>query len=299
MSFSKEVKDELIKVQYERPCCKRSALYGLCLFGRAFSSSKVMLQTEHRGVAELYSQLLGEVFNIKSQIRPTPKARSYNVFVPSKTDCEKLVKSFGHSDGESLKINHSNFYCESCAGAFAAAAFLACGTVSSPQKDYHLEFTIPYYNLSKSFQTLLSEMELQPKYAGRKGYNIVYFKESEAIENCLYIMGASDAMFDMMNIKIVKDFRNKANRKANCENANINKMVAAAAVQISAIEKIWRQKGREYLPANLQQLALLRYENPDLSLGELAALSPEGLSRSGINHRLKKIVEIAGALEKD
>ncbi|MCD7722351.1 MAG: DNA-binding protein WhiA [Clostridiales bacterium] len=297
MSFSKDVKDELIKVQYEKPCCKRSVLYGLCLFGRAFSSSGVMLQTEHRGVAELYASLLGELFNIKADITPTPKERSYNVHVAKRADCEKLIKAFGHADGESLRINHSNFYCESCTGAFMAGAFLASGTVSSPNKDYHLEFTIPYYNLSKSLQTLLAEKELQPKYARRKGYNIIYFKESEAIENCLYIMGAHSAMFDMMNIKIVKDFRNKANRKANCENANINKMVEAAAVQINAVEKIWRIKGRDYLPQNLEKIAELRYENPDLSLGELAELSPDGLSRSGINHRLNKIIEIAKKLD--
>ena len=139
-------------------------------------------------------------------------------------------------------------------------------------------------------------MELSPKHTNRKGYNVVYFKESESIENCLYMMGASGAMFEMMNIKIFKDFRNKANRQANCETANINKMVNAVAVQISAIEKIWKAKGKNFLSESLESAAELRYENPDSSLAELAGMCSPPISRSGLNHRLKKIVEIANSL---
>lgn len=144
--------------------------------------------------------------------------------------------------------------------------------------------------------TLIEEMELKPKYTYRHGYNIVYFKESESIEDCLYLMGASDAMFEMMNVKIVKDFRNMANRKANCETANITRMVNAVAGQIQAIDKIWNKKGKEYLPENLEILAELRYENPDLSLSELAQMCNPSLSRSGVNHRLKRIIDIAAEL---
>ena len=184
-----------------------------------------------------------------------------------------------------------------CLSAFIAGAFLSCGTVSDPKKDYHLEFSVPYYNLSKSLFTLFCEIdELTPKYTNRKGYNIVYFKESESIEGCLYLMGATDSMYDVMNIKIVKDFRNRANRQANCETANINKMVNAVAVQLAAIEKIWKTKGKGFLEESLQSVAQLRYDNPDSSLAELASLYPGKISKSGINHRLKKITEIANSL---
>ncbi len=297
MSFSKEVKDELIKVEYEKQCCKKALLYGLCLFGRFFSSTKVMLQTEHKGVAELYTKLMKETFNIKAEIISTPKGRSYHVSLPKRSDCEKIMKAFSHNDGESLKINHTNFYCENCIDAFIAGAFLACGTNSSPLRDYHLEFTIPYYNLSKSFLTLLTEKELAAKYASRKGYNIIYFKESESIEDCLYIMGAPKSMFDMMNIQIMKNLRNKANRKTNCENANISKLAEASATQLNAIDKIWQKRGHTYLSENLENIAKLRYENPDASLGELASMATEEISRSGINHRLKRIVDIASELD--
>ncbi len=296
MSFSVQVKEELIKSEYENTCCQRALLYGMCLFGKSFSAQSVSLQSENRHSAELFADLLLKLFNIKSSFRVSPKGRSFTVSTENPADAAKLFKSFGH-EGGSLKINHSNFDCEICRKAFVAGAFLACGTVSDPNKDYHLEFTVPYLNLAKSLLTLLDELELNPKYSKRKdGYNIVYFKESEAIEGCLYIMGASDATFEMMNIKIVKDFRNKANRQANCETANINKMVNAVAVQTAAIEKIWSKKGREYLPENLQAVAQLRYDNPDLSLAELAAMCNPPLSRSGINHRLKRIIDISAEI---
>ena len=137
----------------------------------------------------------------------------------------------------SLRVNYANFDCENCQNAFIAGAFLSCGTVSSPKSDYHLEFTVPYQNLAASFVTMLEEKELKPGLTNRKGYHILYFKGSEAIEDCLYLMGASGAMFEMMNVKIVKDIRNSANRKANCETANIERMVQAVRVQLDAIRE--------------------------------------------------------------
>ena len=209
--------------------------------------------------------------------------------INDKSNCDKVLGFFGHESKGSLKINHSNFDCENCQKAFLAGAFLSCGTVSDPNKDYHLEFTVPFLNLSKSLVTLLGEIDFSPKTANRKGYNIVYFKDSEAIEDCLYIMGASSSMFDMMNVEIVKDLRNKANRTANCEAANIERTVKASREQSAAIEKIEEKKGLDFLKPDLKDMALLRQENPEASLAELSKIS--GLSRSGVNHRLKKIVE--------
>jgi len=296
MSFSKKVKDELVKTEYELFCCKKALLYGMCIFGKTFSESSVSLQTENENVAALYSNLLTELYNIKNEIKKSPGGRSCTVSVSEKQDCVKLLKVFGHNEKGSIRINHSVFDCENCRNAFIAGAFLSCGTISAPEKDYHLEFSVPYLNLSKSLHTLLDEIELKPKYANRKGYHVIYFKGSESIEDCLYLMGASDAMFEMMNIKIVKDFRNKANRQANCETANINRMVNAVSQQLAAIDKIWKEKGREYLTENLQSAAELRFENPDLSLSELAQLCNPPLSKSGLNHRLKRIVELSKEL---
>ncbi len=294
MSFSQDVKNELLKIEYENSCCEKAMLYGICIFGKSFSSFGVSMQSENEALAKLYKKLIEKYCNVKCEIKVSPGGRNYSVNINDGSDCDKILGIFGHNDGGSLKINHSNFDCDNCIKAFVAGAFLSCGTVSSPQKDYHLEFTVPYLNLSKSLVTLLGEIELAPKTSNRKGYNIVYFKGSEAIEDCLYLMGASSAMFEMMNVEIVKDFRNKANRTANCEAANIEKTVKASFAHIKAIEKIENIKGLDYLKNDLKEMAILRRDNPELSLAELSKLS--GMSRSGVNHRLKRIVEIADNL---
>lgn len=294
MSFSKQVKNELLKIEYENSCCEKALLYGMCIFGKSFSSYGVGIQTENEEISKLYKRLILKYCNVKCQVKPSAHARSFTVMINDKAQCDKILKAFGHDGTGSLKINFSNFDCEGCQKAFLAGAFLSCGTVSNPEKDYHLEFTVPYLNLSKSLVTLLSECDIAPKTANRKGYNIVYFKDSEAIEDCLYIMGASSAMFEMMNVEIVKDFRNKANRTANCETANIEKTVKASFEHISAIEKIKEKKGLDYLKSDLREIAVLRIDNPEASLSDLARLA--GLSRSGINHRLKRIIEISKEL---
>ena len=296
MSFSTQVKNEIIKIEYDSVCCKKSLLYGMVLFGKSFSKRGVSLQTENKNTVLLYQNLIKELCNINSTVVTSPSGKNYTVSVDQSNDCVKLMSYFGHNPGElNLKINVANFSCEKCRNAFIAGAFLSCGTISSPEKDYHLEFTVNNLNLSKSFITLLQEAELSPKYSNRKKYlhHIIYFKESESIEDCLYIMGASVSMFDMMNVKILKDIRNSANRKANCETANIEKMVKAAYPQIEAIEKIKNKKGLEWLPDQLKEMAVIRMENPDSSLSELAEMFEPPLSRSGVNHRLKKLVEIA------
>ncbi len=295
MSFSQDVKNELLRIEYEHSCCEKAMLYGICIFGKSFSSFGVSMQSENEELAELYKGLIKKYCNVECDVKRSPGGRNYSVNIEDSVECDKILGVFGHNDGGSLKINHSNFDCEGCINAFVAGAFLSCGTVSTPQKDYHLEFTVPYLNLSKSLVTLLGEIELAPKTSNRKGYNIVYFKGSEAIEDCLYLMGASSAMFEMMNVEIVKDFRNKANRTANCEAANIEKTVKASFAHIKAIERIESAKGLDYLKNDLKEMAVLRRDNPELSLAELSKLS--GMSRSGVNHRLKRIVQIAENLE--
>lgn len=291
MSFSQEVKNELLEIEYEKSCCEKALLYGLCIFSKSFSVLGISIQTENERIARLFRKLIKKYCNVNCFIKSSPKGRSFSVNIDEKSQCDKILGVFGHNEVGSLKINHSNFDCTDCVNAFLAGAFLACGTVSDPKKDYHLEFTVPFSNLSKSLVTFLEEMELTPKLSNRKGYNIVYFKGSQAIEDCLYLMGASSAMFEMMNIEIVKDFRNKANRTANCEAANIERTVKASFAHIEAIEKIEKIKGLDYLKKDLEEMAVLRKENPELSLSELSKLS--GLSRSGVNHRLNKILEIA------
>lgn len=297
MSFSSQVKNELVKIEYEENCCKKSLLYGMALFSKMFTFREIVFQTENEATALLFRDLLKELCNISAKINVSPSGKMFTIAIEDSSTAAKLMAFFGHDRSETtLRINVSNFTCPQCQNAFIAGAFLSCGTVSSPQKDYHLEFTVAYLNLTKSFVTLMQEMELNPKTTNRKGYNIIYFKESEQIEDFLYIMGASASMFDMMNVKIVKEIRNTANRKANCETANIDKMIRAASPQIAAILKIQDTKGLDFLPDNLKEMAEIRLENPDSSLQELSEMFDPPLSKSGVNHRLKKIVSIAEEL---
>lgn len=293
MSFSSTVKTELTKNIPENECCRRAYLYGLALFGRSFSVNEMAIKTETAEIATTYKSLMEELCKVKVQIKYSPSGQA-TASVNSKEGAEKVVDFFGHSKREvTLKINHSNFDCDDCTDAFFAGAFLSCGTVSAPSKDYHLEFVVPYLNLSKSLMKLMSTFDLEPKFTRRKGYSVVYFKESESIEECLYRMGAHSSAFEIMNIKVLKDFRNKANRVANCETANINRMVNAVAPQILAINKIIKKKGLNYLPEELREIAQIRLDNPEASLQEMSGLTKDKLSRSGVNHRLKKIEKIA------
>lgn len=297
MTFSSQVKNELVQINTDNNCCKKSLLYGMALFSKSFSYREVFFQSKSEETALLFAGLLKELCGINVKVDTSPAGRLFSVDVVDKTMTSRIMAFFGHSRSEtSLRINFSNFTCQECQNSFIKGAFLACGAISSPQKEYHLEFSVPFMNLSKSLVTALQEMELNPKITNRKGYNIIYFKDSEAIEDCLYIMGASRSMFDMMNVKIVKEIRNSANRKANCETANIEKTVAAASPQIAAIMKIEKEKGLDFLTEPLRQMAEIRLENPDSSLDELAKMFDPPISKSGANHRLAKLVKIAKEL---
>ena len=215
-------------------------------------------------------------------------------------DCRRILERFGHSTRDvSVRLNRANLDCEHCARALLRGAFLACGAVTDPRHDYHLEFTVPYYNLSRDLLALLGEVGIRAKTVSRHGSYVVYLKESERIEDCLTYLGAQRASLELMNVKMVKSIRNETNRRLNCENANIDKTVAAAAVQTEALRRIQRQGGLAGLPEELRVLAQLRLDNPEMSLRELGEEMNPPLSRSGAHHRLDKLLSIAAALPEE
>ena len=219
----------------------------------------------------------------------------HSVTVP-KDSCKQVFERFGHSREVTLRLNRAVLDCENCISAFVRGAFLVCGAVTNPQVDYHLEFSVPYLNLSNDLVTLLGEVGLHPRTVRRKGSYVVYFKESEQIEDCLTLMGAMGASLELMNVKILKSIRNNVNRAANCESANIDKTVAAALVQAEAVHKIENAIGLDALPEELRELCRLRLENPDFSLRALGEHLDPPISRSGVNHRFQRILEIANDL---
>lgn len=297
MSFSSEVKEELAGLLPENTCCASAEAYGMLECGHAFSTSSVSLQTENSRVADTYQALVSSCCGMEAAAisRITRPSGLHILQVESAAWRTKILDHYGHSSGDvTHRLNRANLECDSCPAAYLRGAFLSCGAITNPSTDYHMEFSVPYYNLSRDIQALMRELGFEARLIRRKGDNIIYLKESEQIEDCLTLMGATNASLELMGVKMVKDIRNTANRITNCENANIDKTVAAALEQVKAIEKIQQRQGLDSLPEELRELAQLRIDNPDCSLRELGELLSEPLSRSGVNHRLKRILEWAG-----
>lgn len=295
MSFSSEIKAELAAVQNETTCCDTAQLYGMLEFGRSFSKQAISIQTESRDVITRFSHLLSSVCNVTADTSPTDKPGLQIASVPT-AQCETVMARFGHNSEITKRLNRSNLDCDACAYAYLRGAFLACGAVTNPQVDYHLEFSVPYYNLSHDLMTLMGEIGLLAKCVKRKGNYVIYFKESEQIEDCLTMMGAVSASLELMNVKMIKSIRNTVNRVANCESANIGKTVAASVAQTEAVHRIESTVGFDALPEELRELCRLRLEHPEYSLRDLGEALDPPISRSGVNHRFRRILEIAQSL---
>ena len=295
MSFSSDIKRALAGTLPESPCCRAALLYGLLECGRAFSALDISLQTEHPAVADLTETLFSEQCRV-------PLAREQGRFVILSVDGAHravVLHRFGHrEDDVSIRLNRGNFDCEGCTAAYLRGVFLACGAVSDPNADYHLELNVPSYTLSRDVQLLLTEEGLPPKCLRRKGDYVLYYKDSGQIEDFLTLIGATSASLEMMNVKIIKNIRNSVNRMNNCENANLDKSIEAGARQAEAIRRIERHGGLRQLPEDLRPLAQLRRDNPDLSLRELGQVLEPPLSRSGVCHRLTRICRFADNLTK-
>ena len=293
MSFSTDVKDELLAIDNLSDCCIHAQSYGMLLFSRSFSLSSVSLATEHEGASERYSQYIEEITG-KEPDKADNDSKMNIVSVRFSAERRAVLDYYGHSPKDfTLRVNRANIGSDCCFGAFLRGVFLACGSISSPEKNYHLEFVVPFMKLSNDLFSILEELGLKPKKVVRKGYHVIYFKDSENIEDLLTAMGATNSTIILINIKINKDLRNHINRRVNFETANIDRAVKAGTDQAEAIKKIIKEKGLESLPENLRETALLRLENPDATLSELETLCDGKVSRSGINHRLKRLTKIA------
>ena len=206
-------------------------------------------------------------------------------------DRKTILAFFGH-DAQGDKVCNAELLedSEHCY-AFLAGAFLSCSNISDPQKDYHLEFVLAGEQTAQLMMRLLNELQLNFKLSVRRGQQVVYCKDSKSIEELLTMVGATGAMMDVVNVKIYKDMRNKVNRVTNCETSNIEKTVSAATAQAADIRYLMKSGQFETLEVPLKETAKARLKHPDMSLRELGELL--GVSRSGINHRLQKISQIA------
>ena len=299
MSFATNLKDELCKDVPEQESAIHALLYGFLLFSHKFSADEISFAVVHEPTARLFAEALATHCGISAKIVFHERARGtlYKVSIEKASERRKILEAFYHAPKEpSLRINRANIENEEDVPYFLRGAYLVCGSLTDPNKEYHMEFGVSYMNLSRDLSTLIGEVLSQPKSTVRRGAYIVYYKESENIEDMITYIGAVLSSLEMMNIKIEKDIKNRVNRRMNCDNANMDKTLNASMQQVEDIKYIFEKKDESFLPDELLQIARLRLENPEMSLRELCESVEPPLSRSGVNHRLKKIGEIANAL---
>ena len=293
MSFTAQVKNELAQIEFEKDCCRHAYAYGFLLFGKSFGSRSVLIQTDYEDVLASFSKTVYDVTGVKlAQSRL--KSGKYTCRAVTAEDRKNIIESFDHSITDfSLRINYGNFDDDCCYGHFLRGVFQSCGTVSNPSKRYHLEFVVPYYKLSQDLLKFLNNNNIKAKYILRKYSHVIYLKDSESIEDALTLMGATNSTLQIMGIKIEKNVRNNINRQLNFESANLSRAIEAGLAQVRAIEIIEKKSGLDSLPDELKELAILRKDNPDMSLKQLGESLRVPISRSGVNHRLMKLMEIA------
>lgn len=299
MSFASDTKKELCRIKPQR-CCRKAECYGLLLFGRSFSPQAVSLTTESLAAAHLAAEFAAEVAGAVMDISVPQTSRKDAVCTVSamgEEQAAKVLVCFGHSGHEiSLRIGFANLENDCCHAAFLRGVFLACGTVTAPEREYRLEFAVPYMNLANDLAGCIRdvlELDLEPRVSRRKGAFVVYVKGGSRVADFLTFLGAPDAAMELLQVRMLKDLRNTVNRQTNFETANLEKTASAAAQEVLAIRKI-RQSGKlSALPDDLQELASLRLQYPEMSLRELGQQLSAPLSRSGVHHRLQRILDFA------
>lgn len=301
MSFASDLKDELCKEVPEEESALHALLYGFLLFSYKFRADEISFSVLHEPTARLFAEALMTHCGVSAKITFKERVRGtlYKVCIEKASERRKIMDAFYHVPGEPhLRINRANIENEEDVRYFLRGAYLVCGSLTNPEKDYHCEFDVSYMNLCKDLSALIGEVLAQPKSTIRRGSYMVYYKESENIEDLLTYIGAPMSAVELMNIKIIKDIKNRVNRRMNCDNANLDKTLNASFQQVQDIKYIFEVKGNTFLSEELRTVAEIRLENPDMSLRELGESVEPPLSRSGINHRLKRIGEIAAEIRK-
>lgn len=309
MSFASEIKKELTAIEGDM-CCGHAELAALVRMNGSISVSNQVymldIQTENAAIARRIYTLIKAVyaFPVELLVRKKMKLKKNNVYIVRlKKDVRHLLENLGI-----LQENHafvhgiSKRYLEKkcCRKAYLRGAFLAGGSINNPEtSSYHLEIFNLYKDHNDAVCNLLKSFHLRARKLERKKGYISYIKEAEKITEFLSIIGAHNALFKFEDVRIVRDMRNSVNRLVNCETANLNKTIGAAFRQIENIKLIENTVGLDVLPEKLQEIAILRVQHQDVSLKELGELVASGkISKSGVNHRLKKIDDYAEKIRK-
>lgn len=302
MSFSSETKAELCRERLSHLEGAQAEAYGVLLFCNVFTPWEVRITTRSVDFAQRLPRLFQRSFGVDFDQMPE-EGETEGKLTFLCTDREKIARmmdTFGCS-AETAVLQHINYAVleePQSKAAFLRGAFLAGGSVTDPQKRYHLEIATTHYYVHRELQALLPELELRPKETNRNANYVTYFKQSELIADVLTTMGAPLAAMEIMNAKVEKNLLNGVNRRLNCDVANVDKAVQAAQSQIEAIRRLEARGELACLAAKLQETAKLRVAHPELSLAQLAELSEPPVTKSCLNHRLRKLLELEKEEEK-
>ena len=301
-SFSANAKAEICRNMPQKHCCALAECFGVLLFCNSFTADTVRIITESREFAQRLPKLFKKAFSAAFDAQPegeTGGKMIFQIHSPEKLTAIMEACGFHPKDTLALHINLPLVEEDCCKAAFLRGAFLAGGSVTDPEKGYHLELTTTHHSVAREAYTLMQEvLGFYPKSARRGGGQVLYLKQSEQIADCLTYIGAPVAAMGIMEARLEKELNNKVNRRCNCDEANTSKVVEAAQEQITAI-MILKEKGMlDNLPAKLKQAALARENNPSASLSELAGMMDPPITKPAMNHRLKKLMELAKEASK-
>ena len=296
ISFSGSAKAEACRSVPQKKCCALSECFGILLFCNSFTSDCIRIITESREFGQSLPKLFKKAFEVDFDSYPSLEAPGKLVFqIHDQDKIAVIMESFGFDQNTlSLHVNLSVVEEECCKASFLRGAFLAGGSVTDPSKGYHMEITTTHQSVARETYALMEEvLGFYPKTAVRGGGQVLYFKQSDMICDCLTYLGAPVAAMGIMEAKLEKELNNKVNRRCNCDDANTSKVVEAAQEQLAAIRLLHEMGLLEHLPQKLQAAAKAREENPESSLTELASMMEPPISKPAMNNRMKKLLQIA------
>ena len=306
MSFASQVKDELAKVMSQGRHCQIAELYGILLFSSSVLVSargeyRIKIASENGAMVRKMYALLKKCFHIKPQVsvREGRKERMYLLAVTDHAEAFDILQSVKFIDHNGELVSDAEpdnsvlLQKECCRKSFLRGAYLASGAMSNPESSNHLEIVCGFDERADQVKGILENIGIKVKISSRKGNKLVYIKEGDAISDFLGSVGAVRSLMEFENLRILKEMRNNINRKVNCETANISKTVSASVRQLEDIDIIEENIGLKNLPVSLYEMALIRRQYPDLPLKELGEKMEPPLGKSGINHRMRKLSELA------
>lgn len=293
MSFSSDAKAELCHAKPDKKCDAIAECYGVLMYCNTFSPTGIKIITASEAFAARLPRLWKRAFSLGFDELPAEGAagkRSFAVKAPDKL--KKILETYG-AEIDGLISHHINYGVleeDCCRTAFVRGAFLAGGSVTDPEKRYHLELATSHHSVSRELFSMLLDMGFSPRETRRSGNSVLYFKQADAIADFFTTIGAPSTAMNIMTAKVEKEMRNTVTRQINCDSANADKTVLAAEQQLKAIRYFAREYGLDSLPEPLKDAALLRITNPEASLADLALLSNPPVTKSCLSHRLKKII---------